>query len=65
MRLFLDANILFTAAHNPDGKSALIVDLGAQGYRRMLSSDYAAEEARRNHSNRSGFSKAFVASALN
>jgi len=48
MRLFLDANILFTAAHNPDGKSSLIIDLGAQGYWKVLSSTYAVEEAQRN-----------------
>ena len=24
MRLFLDANVLFTAAHNPNGKAALV-----------------------------------------
>ncbi len=48
MRLFLDANILFTAAHNPNGKSALIIDLGSQGYWKVLSSNYAVEEAQRN-----------------
>ena len=31
IRLFLDANVLFTAAHNPSGKAALIVPLGVQG----------------------------------
>ena len=25
-RLFLDANVLFTAAHNPEGKAALLFD---------------------------------------
>ena len=25
MRLFLDANVLFTAAHNPGGKAALVI----------------------------------------
>lgn len=48
IRLFLDANVLFTAAHNPSGKSALIIDLGAQGYWEVLSCSYAIEEARRN-----------------
>lgn len=48
IRLFLDANILFTAAHNPDGKSELIIDLGAQGHWKVLSSNYAVEEAQRN-----------------
>jgi predicted nucleic acid-binding protein len=48
IRLFLDANVLFTAAHNPSGKAALIIDLGAQGYWEVMSCSYAIEEARRN-----------------
>ena len=46
--LFLDANVLFTATHNPSGKAALIIDLGAQGYWDVMSCSYAIEEARRN-----------------
>ncbi len=48
MRLFLDANVLFTAAHNPGGKAALIIELGAQGHWEISSSLYAMEETRRN-----------------
>jgi len=48
MRLFLDANILFTAAHNPGGKAALLIELGIQGHRDLFSSPYAMEKARRN-----------------
>jgi predicted nucleic acid-binding protein len=48
IRLFLDANVLFTATHNPSGKAALIIDLGAQGYWEVMSCSYAIEEARRN-----------------
>ena len=48
IRLFLDANVLFTAAHNPFGKAALIIDLGAQGNWEVMSCSYAIEEARRN-----------------
>ncbi len=48
IRLFLDANVLFTAAHNPSGKAAFIIDLGAQGYWEIVTSSYAIEEARRN-----------------
>lgn len=48
MRLFLDANILFTAAHNPKGKSALILELGQEGLWQLVTSAYALEEARRN-----------------
>ena len=48
MRLFLDANILFTAAHNPKGKALLLIELGRQGNWELFSSPYALEEARRN-----------------
>ena len=48
MRLFLDANILFTATHNPGGKAALVIELGGQGHWELFSSPYAMEEARRN-----------------
>jgi hypothetical protein len=30
-RLFLDANVLFTAAHNPNGKAAFLISLGRAG----------------------------------
>ncbi|MDP2967870.1 MAG: DNA-binding protein [Deltaproteobacteria bacterium] len=48
IRPFLDANVLFAAAHNPSGKAALIIDFGAQGYWKVMSCSYAIEEARRN-----------------
>ena len=48
MRLFLDANILFTAAHNPRGKAALTIELGKEGHWTLATSLYALEEARRN-----------------
>lgn len=47
-RIFLDANVLFTAAHNPRGKAAFIVELGREGHWELYSSDYALAEARRN-----------------
>jgi hypothetical protein len=40
--------MLFTAAHDPSGKAALIIDLGTQGYWDVISCSYAIEEARRN-----------------
>jgi predicted nucleic acid-binding protein len=40
--------VLFTAAHNPSGKAALIIDLGAKGYWEVVTSSYTIEEARRN-----------------
>lgn len=48
MRLFLDANVLFTAAHNPGGKAALVIELGGSGHWAVYSSRLAVEEARRN-----------------
>lgn len=47
-RLFLDANVLFTAAHNPDGKAAFIIASGANGGWKLMTSAFAEEEARRN-----------------
>ncbi|MBI5420623.1 MAG: PIN domain-containing protein [Deltaproteobacteria bacterium] len=47
-RLFLDSNVLFTAAHNPKGKAAFLFELGGEGYWELYTSAYAAEEARRN-----------------
>lgn len=48
MKLFLDANVLFTAARTPAGKSALIIDCSGEGYWQICTSAYAIEEARRN-----------------
>jgi predicted nucleic acid-binding protein len=48
MRLFLDANVLFTAAHNPNGKAALVISLGSEGFWQLATNAYAREEARRN-----------------
>lgn len=47
LRLFLDANVLFTAAHRPEGKAAYLWTAAA-GRWQLLSSAYAVEEARRN-----------------
>ena len=47
-RIFLDANVLFTAAHNPEGKAALLIDPGMKGYWDLYTSVYAVEEAVRN-----------------
>lgn len=48
MKLFLDANVLFTAARTPSGKAALIINCSEDGYWQLLTSAYAIEEARRN-----------------
>ena len=47
-RIFLDANVLFTAAHNPQGKAAFIIQLAREGRWHLCSSAYAVAEARRN-----------------
>lgn len=51
-KLFLDANVLFTAAHNAarhrDGKAGVVIELGKRGRWRCFTSAYALEEARRN-----------------
>jgi predicted nucleic acid-binding protein len=47
-RLFLDANVLFTAAHNPHGKAALVIQLATAGHWEAVTSALAIEEARRN-----------------
>lgn len=48
MKLFLDANVLFTGAHNPKGRSAALVALAQDGACTLLTSPHAVEEARRN-----------------
>jgi len=48
LRVFLDANILFTAAYSPDGLSALLIELGAAGRVTLLTSLLAIVEAERN-----------------
>lgn len=52
MRIFLDANVLFTASHNPEGKAAFIIELGKAGHFQVFTSDYACEETLRNLSAR-------------
>ena len=48
MRLFLDANVIFTAAHNPAGRSAALFDLARRGVCALSTSPHAAAEAQRN-----------------
>jgi predicted nucleic acid-binding protein len=48
MRIFLDANVLFSAARNPDGNCAALVRLAGRRRCALLSSRFAIEEARRN-----------------
>jgi uncharacterized protein len=48
MRVFLDANVLFSAAYLSDGRTKAIFDLAAAGHCELVSSSFAVEEARRN-----------------
>ena len=48
MRLFLDANILFSAAHRDTGSVRILFRLAAAGACELVSSSYAMDEARRN-----------------
>ena len=48
MRVFIDANVLFTAAHTPGGKAAFVIELGSAGNFFLFTSDAAREEAERN-----------------
>ncbi|HEY7699754.1 MAG TPA: PIN domain-containing protein [Vicinamibacteria bacterium] len=48
MKLFFDANVIFTAAHNPQGKAAFVLERASKGQWEVVSSSFAIEEARRN-----------------
>lgn len=48
MRLFLDANILFSAAHRAEGPAADLFELAASQRCELVSSSFAIDEARRN-----------------
>jgi len=47
-RLFLDANVLFTAAHNPAGKASLLFDIAERGYWTIITSNQGVAEALHN-----------------
>lgn len=48
MQVFLDANVIFAAAISPEGRAHALFDLAGAGYGILLTSGFAAEEARRN-----------------
>jgi predicted nucleic acid-binding protein len=48
VRLFLDANVIFTAAHNPGGRSSALFELARHGSCRLSTSPHASAEAERN-----------------
>src|SRR5437764_15004160 len=48
MRIFLDANVLFSAAYREAGSTRILFRLADVGACELISSAYAIEEARRN-----------------
>lgn len=48
LRVFLDANVLFTAAYSPGGLCALLLEIGTTGRVTLLTSPLASIEAQRN-----------------
>lgn len=48
MRLFLDANVLFSAAHNPRGNARALFSLARKGMAKLHTSAFARDEATRN-----------------
>jgi predicted nucleic acid-binding protein len=48
LRLFLDANVVFSAAHRDAGRAGSLVKLAGAGHCTLLTSAHALEEARRN-----------------
>ena len=48
IRLFLDSNVLFTAAHNPEGKASLVIELAALGNWEVVTTAYCIAEVRLN-----------------
>ena len=48
IRLFFDSNVLFTAAHNLEGKASLVIELAAAGNWEVVTSAYCLAEARLN-----------------
>lgn len=48
MSLFLDANVIFSAAYHPEGKSAAFIKTVQSLNLVLMSSDYAVAEAKKN-----------------
>jgi predicted nucleic acid-binding protein len=48
VKIFLDANILFTAAYSPKGKSALLISQSKTLSLELVTCDFAIEEAKKN-----------------
>ncbi len=62
MKLFLDANVVFSAAHQPEGRAEQLLALARAGRCTVVTSAHALEEARRNLELKSrGFEKRLAA----
>ena len=48
IRVFLNANVIFTAAHNPEGNGSALFTLATERGYDVISSQYAIDEASRN-----------------
>lgn len=48
MRLFLDANVLFSGAHSPRGRARGLFSLAESGFCKLVTSEHAIGEAERN-----------------
>jgi predicted nucleic acid-binding protein len=48
VKLFLDANVIFSAAHRAEGRAQDLVALASAGLCELLASNHSVEEARRN-----------------
>lgn len=48
MKLFFDANVIFSAAHRDEGRAQSLVAMARAGACELLTSTHALEEARRN-----------------
>ncbi len=64
MKLFLDANVIFSAAHGEEGRSHDLVALARGGHCELFTSTHALEEARRNLELKSGRFERRLAEAL-
>ena len=64
MKLFLDANVLFSAAHRAEGRAQHLVALAGAGRCELVTSAHAIEEARRNLGLKSSGFEARLGAAL-
>lgn len=64
MKLFLDANVVFSAAHRDAGRAQHLVALAEAGHCILVTSPHAIEEARRNLELKSRDFEARLAAAL-